>query len=107
MTSTGALVSRPVAFPMLVAAPILLAIGWFTRARIGRLLRLRPGDRVRPQTSPRRGNADLAQEEVVRALLGSDRERFDELGRPVYLPVGGSSRREQGAAPIDLRNVDE
>ena len=60
---------------------------------------------TRPAPPPTKD--DLDREEVVRALLEPDRDRFDELGRPVHFPQGGSSRRQQGAAPIDLRNVDE
>lgn len=56
---------------------------------------------------------DTTREEVVRALLHADRAQHDELGRtPPSTEVSGdspyhSSPREQGAAPIDLHNVDE
>ena len=55
---------------------------------------------------------DTTREEVVRALLHSDRAQHDELGRtrsPELSedPAYHSSPREQAAAPIDLHNVDE
>ena len=55
---------------------------------------------------------DATREEVVRALLHSDRAQHDELGRTPTMDANGdpefhSSPREQGAAPIDLHNVDE
>jgi hypothetical protein len=56
--------------------------------------------------------ADTTREEVVRALLHSDRAQHDELGRTPSTDMSGdslyhSSPREQAAAPIDLHNVDE
>ncbi len=55
---------------------------------------------------------DETRDEVVRALLHSDRAHHDELGRTRSMQMKGerqnhSSPREQGAAPIDLHNVDE
>jgi hypothetical protein len=54
---------------------------------------------------------DPTREEVVRALLHSDRAEHDELGRTRSMDAMGdstySSPREQAAAPIDLHNVDE
>jgi hypothetical protein len=55
---------------------------------------------------------DTARDEVVQALLHTDRAHHDELGRteqdmiPDDSPYE-SSPREQAAAPIDLQNVDE
>ena len=53
--------------------------------------------------------SDTTREEVVRALLHSDRAQHDELGRTLSLDIdeSHSSPREQAAAPIDLHNVDE
>ena len=55
---------------------------------------------------------DATREEIVRALLHSDRAQHDELGRTRSPEVSEdasshSSPREQAAAPIDLHNVDE
>jgi hypothetical protein len=97
----------------LVAAPIALAAGWVLGTSLARVLRARPAPGglirgtfgahdVRPQTED-----DPEREEVVRALLDSDQQRFDEIGRPVMLAQGDSSLRRQGAAPLDLTNVDE
>ena len=63
-----------------------------------------PHDRLDPMREER--------EEVVGALLHCDRSHHDELGRTRSTEVIGdspshSSPREQGAAPIDLHNVDE
>ncbi len=106
--------SRGVAWPLLVAAPMALAAGWVIRGDLTRIFRARvlatarsaprPFD-TRPAPLPT--DEELDREEVVRALLESGRDRFDELGRPVHLPRGGASRRQQGAAPLDLRHVDE
>jgi hypothetical protein len=63
-----------------------------------------------------RGRPDATREEVLDALLHSDRAQHDELGRTWDVQraheVGAeewsaSSPREQAAAPIDLHNVDE
>lgn len=55
--------------------------------------------------------AELEREEIIEALLQPDRSRHDELGRTddlhVRKPRRMSSPREQGAAPIDITNVDE
>lgn len=52
------------------------------------------------------------REEVIRALLGPDRDEADELGRtPPGAGAGDrpmhASPREQAAAPINLQKVDE
>jgi hypothetical protein len=52
------------------------------------------------------------REEVLQALLHTDRAHHDELGRTeqdAILDDSGyeSSPREQAAAPINLHNVDE
>jgi hypothetical protein len=65
-----------------------------------------------PKLTTQPDRPDTASEEVVRALLHSDRAQYDELGRTRSVEVNGdppshSSPREQGAAPIDLHNVDE
>lgn len=65
-----------------------------------------------PKLTPQPDRPDTMREEVVRALLHSDRAQHDELGRTRSLDANGdppshSSPREQGAAPIDLHNVDE
>jgi len=100
--------------PFLVAAPIALAAGWAIGTSLAYVLRTRTtrGNGVirgafgahdpRPQTED-----DPEREEVVRALLDSDQQRFDEIGRPVTFAQGDSSLRRQGAAPLDLTNVDE
>jgi hypothetical protein len=48
---------------------------------------------------------------VLQALLHADRAHHDELGRTesehTLEDPSESSPREQGAAPIDLSNVDE
>ena len=56
--------------------------------------------------------SDTTREEIVRALLHSDRAQHDELGRTWSVETSEdseyhSSPREQAAAPIDLHNVDE
>ena len=113
-TSIASTNSRGLSLPLLVAAPIALAAGWVIGTEIARIFRARvsTSDRAVPDSfrnKPARAvtEDDLYRAEVVRALLDSDRDRFDELGRPVHFPEGGSSQRQQGAAPIDLRNVDE
>ncbi|HET9362738.1 MAG TPA: hypothetical protein VFO58_23470 [Vicinamibacterales bacterium] len=59
---------------------------------------------------------DATREEILDALLHSDRAQHDELGRtwdvqgshePGSEEWSPSSPREQAAAPIDLHNVDE
>ena len=65
-----------------------------------------------PKFATRSDPQDTTREEVVYALLHSDRAQYDELGRTLSLDVSGdepshSSPREQAAAPIDLHNVDE
>lgn len=55
---------------------------------------------------------DPTRDEIVHALLHSDRAQHDELGRTRSMEMSGdtlyhASPREQGAAPIDLHNVDE
>jgi hypothetical protein len=65
-----------------------------------------------PKSNTRTGRTDPTREEVVRALLYPDRAEYDELGRTgVSEPVDDwqvhSSPREQGAAPLDLDDVDE
>lgn len=98
----------------LVAAPLALAAGWALGTGLARALRTSPrtgngvirGPFGTPDTRPQTED-DPEREEVVRALLDSDQQRFDELGRPVTFAQGGSSLRRQGAAPLDLSNVDE
>jgi hypothetical protein len=114
MTTLAPTTSSRGLLPFLVAAPLALMAGWALGTGIARALRPRtpPGNGVirgpfgahdlRPQTED-----DPEREEVVRALLDSDQQRFDELGRPVTFALGGSSLRRQGAAPLDLSNVDE
>lgn len=60
--------------------------------------------------------ANATREEILDALLHSDRAQHDELGRtwdvqgshePGAEEWSQSSPREQAAAPIDLHNVDE
>jgi hypothetical protein len=65
-----------------------------------------------PKITHDRDRPDMTRDEVVRALLHSDRAHHDELGRTRSMQMKGerqyhSSPREQGAAPIDLQNVDE
>ena len=65
-----------------------------------------------PKFTPQPDRPDTTREEVVRALLHSDRAQHDELGRTPSIEASGdppyhSSPREQAAAPIDLHNVDE
>ena len=65
-----------------------------------------------PKFTTQPDRPDTTREEVVRALLHSDRAQHDELGRTPSSEVSGeppsySSPREQAAAPIDLHNVDE
>ena len=65
-----------------------------------------------PKLTSQPDRPETTREEVVRALLHSDRAQHDELGRTVSMEMSGdsehhSSPREQGAAPIDLNNVDE
>jgi hypothetical protein len=103
---------RSYALPVVVAASVALAAGWAVGTGLARMFRARTpsarAGRPFPAEAPRTlTEADLDQEEVVRAMLDSDHERFDELGRPVRFPVGASSRRYQGAAPLDLTNVEE
>ena len=59
---------------------------------------------------------DSTREEVVDAMLHSDRAQYDELGRTRRIESADdrgdeewsrSSPREQGAAPLNLDNVDE
>ncbi len=114
MTNIGPIASSRGLLPFLVAAPIALAAGWAIGTGLAHVLRTRtaPGNGVirgafgthdqRPQTED-----DPEREEVVRAMLDSDQQRFDELGRPVTFAQGDSSLRRQGAAPLDLTNVDE
>jgi hypothetical protein len=66
------------------------------------------GDPV-PKLTTQPDRTDATREEVVRALLHSDRAQHDELGRTEMIddPPYHSSPREQAAAPIDLHNVDE
>jgi len=104
---------RGYALPLLVAAPFALAAGWAVGRGLARMFRARLPESDRsgrpfPHEVPRTlTEADLDREEVVRALLESDHERFDELGRPVRLQQGAASLRQQGAAPLDLTNVEE
>jgi hypothetical protein len=65
-----------------------------------------------PKFTTQPDRPDATREEVVRALLHSDRAQHDELGRTPPIEVTDdspyySSPREQAAAPIDLHNVDE
>lgn len=65
-----------------------------------------------PKLTTQPDRQDTTRDEVVRALLHSDRAQHDELGRTLSLDINGdpeshSSPREQAAAPIDLHNVDE
>jgi hypothetical protein len=65
-----------------------------------------------PKLTTQPDRPETMREEVVRALLHSDRAQHDELGRTLSLDANGdpeshSSPREQAAAPIDLHNVDE
>jgi hypothetical protein len=69
-----------------------------------------------PRLTSHAGPPDATREEVLDALLHSDRAQHDELGRTWDVQgtheVGAeewsqSSPREQAAAPIDLHNVDE
>ena len=113
-TSSARTTYRGVPVPLLVATPLVLAAGWVFGAGIARVFRARASEperraRVVHDTRPPRPLNDdvLDREEVVRALLDSDHERFDELGRTVHFTPGDASERKQGAAPIDLRNVDE
>ena len=114
MTTLAPTTSSRGVLPFLVAAPLALAAGWAIGTGLARVLRprTRPGsDVVRgpfgAQDSRPLTEDDPEREEVVRALLDADQQRFDELGRPVNFSLGGSSRRRQGAAPLDLSNVDE
>lgn len=57
---------------------------------------------------------DSTREEVMDAMLHADRAQHDELGRTIESADDSgneewslSSPREQGAAPLDLDNVDE
>ena len=95
--------SRGVAWPLLVAAPMTLAAGWVIRAGLARIFRARvlttarsaprPFD-TRPAPLPT--DEELDREEVVRALLESGRDRFDELGRSVHLPGAGRADGSRG-----------
>ena len=65
-----------------------------------------------PKFDVRSDRPETTREEVVRALLHSDRAQHDELGRTLSFDMNDegeshSSPREQAAAPIDLHNVDE
>jgi hypothetical protein len=65
-----------------------------------------------PKLTSQSDLSDSTREEVVRALLHADRSQHDELGRTRSQEMNEeseyhSSPREQGAAPIDLHNVDE
>jgi hypothetical protein len=65
-----------------------------------------------PKLTTQPDRPDMTRDEVVRALLHSDRAHHDELGRTRSMQTREerqyhSSPREQGAAPIDLHNVDE
>ena len=65
-----------------------------------------------PKLTTQPDRTDTTRDEVVRALIHSDRAQHDELGRTLSLDIDGkaeshSSPREQAAAPIDLHNVDE
>jgi len=64
-----------------------------------------------PKLTTQPDRPDTVRDEVVRALLHSDRAQHDELGRTMLEVTGDSpyhsSPREQAAAPIDLHNVDE
>ena len=65
-----------------------------------------------PKLTSQPDRSDATREEIVRALLHSDRAQHDELGRTHSMDFNGdppshSSPREQAAAPIDLNNVDE
>ena len=62
-----------------------------------------------PKLTTQPDRPETTREEVVRALLHSDRAQHDELGRTLSLDIdeSHSSPREQAAAPIDLHNVDE
>jgi hypothetical protein len=65
-----------------------------------------------PKLTSQTDRPDTTREEIVRALLHSDRAQHDELGRTQSMEMSGdseyrSSPREQAAAPIDLNNVDE
>lgn len=65
-----------------------------------------------PKLTSQPDRSDTTREEVVRALLHSDRAQHDELGRTLSFGMDDdgeshSSPREQAAAPIDLHNVDE
>ena len=65
-----------------------------------------------PKLTRQSDRSETTSEEVVRALLHADRSQHDELGRTRSQEVHEeseyhSSPREQGAAPIDLHNVDE
>jgi len=70
-----------------------------------------------PRVTSQAGPPDPTREEVIEALLHADRAQYDELGRTGHPEIWGepktqaeascSSPREQGAAPIDLHNVDE
>ena len=64
-----------------------------------------------PKLTTQPDRPETTREEVVRALLHSDRAQHDELGRTRSMEIGDppsySSPREQAAAPIDLNNVDE
>jgi len=65
-----------------------------------------------PKLTSQPDRPDTTRDEVVRALLHSDRAHHDELGRTRSMQTTEarqyhSSPREQAAAPIDLHNVDE
>ena len=65
-----------------------------------------------PKLNSQPDRPDVTREEVVSALLHSDRAQHDELGRTWSMEMDGereyeSSPREQAAAPIDMNNVDE
>lgn len=89
----GALKSSVVA-----VGSVLLTAGWLVRRGFGCRSRRRQslGITLAPSGSP---CMDLEQEEVVRALLESDRPRIDELGRTVVLPPGGRACARRAPAP--------
>jgi hypothetical protein len=66
-----------------------------------------------PKSATHVTRTNETREQVLKALLHADRAQYDELGRTrssehtVEDPDSHSSPREQGAAPIDLENVDE
>ena len=64
-------------------------------------------ERARPTPTP-----DPARDETVRALLDDNRDEADEVGRntperPNRRKTPRASPREQAAAPINIKKVDE